>query len=74
MSVVTAKVQVASAVTDANNELTRLTFVADYTDGRNEEWAKYTPSLQLNVAMKPEVGERFKVGQKYTLTFEESAE
>ncbi len=48
------------------------TFGADYysEDGKaiNAEWSKYTPGLQLNITVKPEV--EFEPGRSYTLTFE----
>lgn len=46
-----------------------LTFVPDYADGRNKEWAYATPSLSLAMSVIPQVAEKFEVGQAYTLTF-----
>lgn len=51
-------------------ESVQLGFGADYTDERNKEWAQATPTLSLNMTVKPEVGELFGFGQTYTLTFE----
>lgn len=48
---------------------TRLEFTADYKDGRNQEWAQYTPTLQMSMTVKPEIGEQFPIGGAYTLTF-----
>ncbi len=45
-------------------------FTADYRDGRNQEWARWTPSLDLSVTLKGEVADRFAIGKGYTLTFE----
>ena len=36
-----------------------LTFGADYTDGRNKEWALYTPGLHLSMTVKGAVADRF---------------
>lgn len=64
---VTAKVICNQAT--ANVEETTLTFYADYQDGRNKEWAKFTPSLSLTMTVKNEVAAHFPPGQAYTLTF-----
>lgn len=66
---VTAKVVLQSAEQTPNG--TQLTFNADYADGRNKEWAKYTPTLSLQMVVKDEVAdEHFDVHSAYTLTFE----
>lgn len=67
---VTAKVTLASKNVMA--DLTSLTFVPDYADGRNKEWAQYTPNLNLTMGVKNSVGELFEFGEHYTLTFEKS--
>lgn len=46
-----------------------LGFAADYDDGRNKEWSKYTPTLSVTMTVLPEVAERFTAGAPYTLTF-----
>lgn len=51
-------------------ESVQLRFGADYATGRNKEWASATPTLNLDMTVKPEVGELFAFGQAYTLTFE----
>lgn len=44
-----------------------VTFACDYADGRNSEWAQYTPSLSLTMQVKdPDL---FELGRAYTLTF-----
>lgn len=55
-----------------NNDQVTLTFVPDYADDRNKEWAKYTPALSLSLSVLPEVAERFEEGAAYTLLFEKS--
>lgn len=51
-----------------------VTFAADYADGRNKEWAPYTPGLSLTMGLKGAVADRFEQGKAYTLQFvEESA-
>lgn len=47
-----------------------LAFSPDYADGRNAEWAAYTPALSLQMTVKPEVATHFEQGKPYTLTFE----
>lgn len=70
---ITAKVKVQSKETHqggTEHEQVALTFVADYDDGRNKEWSRYTPALSLSMTVLPEVAEKFEVGQALTLTFE----
>lgn len=67
---ITAKVVLSSKVEQGDQVI--LSFGADYADGRNKEWAKYTPGLSLTMGVLPEVAEKFEVGGKYTLTFEPS--
>lgn len=69
---ITAKVTLASKVhqgPDTPHESELLTFSADYNDGRNKEWAKATPYLNLAMVVKPEIADRFEVGSAYTLIF-----
>lgn len=47
-------------------------FSANYANGQNADWAKYTPSLDLTMMLNGDASDRFKIGQEYTLTFEES--
>jgi hypothetical protein len=51
-------------------ETVQLRFGADYADGRNKEWSVATPVINLELHVKPEVGQAFGFGQPYTLTFE----
>lgn len=68
---VTAKVVLqGKQSTGANGEEKYLSFVPDYADGRNREWARATPSLSLAMTVKNDVADRFEVGAGYTLTFE----
>lgn len=46
-----------------------LEFHPDYGDGRNGEWAKYTPALSLTMMVKAEVAAHFEQGKPYTLQF-----
>ena len=74
---ITAKVTLASKVVQGVGtpyEAVNLTFSADYNDGRNKEWAKATPYLNLIMVVTPEVAERFEPSTKYTLTFEPNEE
>lgn len=70
MSAVTAKVFL-SGKTPSGDGQTALSFTADYADGANKEWAKYTPALSLSMTVLDEVAEHFgEHGAKFTLTFE----
>lgn len=72
---ITAKVKcnIKQEYTDgAGARQTTVGFMPDYADGRNKEWAQYTPHLDLRMTLKGEVADRFEVGKAYTLTFEES--
>jgi hypothetical protein len=64
---VTAKISLASKT--ESKDIVQLTFGADHLDGRNKEWAAFTPSLNLTMTVKPEVAALFTVGAAYTLTF-----
>lgn len=69
MSNVTAKVKLNNKQPWEDQSV--LTFVADYEDGRNKEWAKFTPALSLSMTVKNSVAEHFETGKSYTLTFSE---
>lgn len=49
-----------------------VSFLPDYADGRNKEWALYTPALSLSMTLKGAVADRFEQGKSYTLQFVES--
>lgn len=73
---ITAKVKVQgkheylsnSVSADAETSV-KLDFVANYANGANKEWAKYTPSLNFSLNVKPEVAAKFNIGDNYTVTF-----
>ena len=67
----TAKVFLHQKI-DASDGQVQLLFNADYNDGRNKEWAKYTPALSLSMTVIDSVADQFDVSGKYTLTFEKS--
>lgn len=68
----TAKVFLSGKMPSGDGQ-TSLSFTADYADGANKEWAKYTPALSLSMTVLDEVAEQFgEHGTKYTLTFEPS--
>jgi hypothetical protein len=68
MVAVTAKVQV-SAKTQSGPDAFSLSFQPDYADGRNAEWAAFTPHLSLSMTVKREVADHFELNGRYTLTF-----
>lgn len=70
---VTAKVQISRRHEISDGQV-QLEFQADYDDGRNKEWAKYTPGLSINMTVKPEVAHHFPDGAAFKLTFEQEAE
>lgn len=51
-----------------------LSFNADYADGKNKEWSKYTPSLNLGMTVLEEVAADWNAGDHFTLTFDKSEE
>lgn len=67
--IVTAKVVCAandvSGEGESRNGVVR--FAPDYADGRNKEWAIYTPHLVLQMALNGAVADHFKAGKRYTL-------
>ncbi len=71
MADVTAKIKCTgkSPTEDGEDAQVSLTFGPDYADGRNQEWAKYTPGLSLTMGVKASVAEHFEVGDTFTLTF-----
>lgn len=56
---------------DGNNTVdqVQLQFGAT-TDEQSKEWAKYTPSLAVNMTVIPEVADKLEQGSAYRLTFE----
>ena len=56
---------------EGDNRQAVVSFSADYGDDRNKEWSRYTPHLALTMTLKGGVGDRFKQGGSYTLTFQE---
>lgn len=54
---------------EGENAQAALSFEPDYKDDRNQDWARYTPALSLNMTVKGSVGEAFEVGDAYTLQF-----
>lgn len=48
-----------------------LMFGANYDNGKNQEWAHATPSLNFTMTVKKSVGDMFTVGKHYTVSFTE---
>lgn len=71
MSDVTAKIKVTRHEPVSDDQV-QLEFGPDYNDGRNKEWAKYTPAFSLSMVVKDTVAEHFPMGKEFTLTFSES--
>jgi hypothetical protein len=71
----TAKVMLNSKLESGvgDNRAVVLTFSANYAEGKNSEWAMWTPTLQLTMTVKGAVADQFNVGGQYTLTFTEDA-
>lgn len=65
---VTAKVTLGY-VSPVEDGQIRLNFLPDYNDGRNKEWSKYTPNLNLVMTVLESVMDSFEVGASYTLQF-----
>lgn len=68
---VTAKIvcQTKQESGDGENRQVNVSFVPDYNDDRNKEWARYTPGLSLMMGLKGAVADEFEVGKAYTLQF-----
>lgn len=66
----TMKMYVSNKVVfDMNDEpYSTLTLSADYADGANKEWAKYTPSATLTATVKGSVSNEFNLGDKVTVS------
>lgn len=73
---ITAKVhcQAKNETGDGDQRQAVVTFTADYADGRNKEWALYTPTLSMSMTLKGVAADRFEAGKAYTLTFTETEE
>lgn len=69
----TAKI-VCTAKTPAGDGQTRLGFSPDYADGRNAEWAQYTPALSLAMTVLDRVADKIEQGQPITLLFAEDVD
>lgn len=63
----TAKVTLASK-TDFGN-MVGLSFLPDYAEGRNAEWAEATPSMTLSMTVKRTLADQLDEGAALTLTF-----
>ncbi len=70
-SQVTAKVIVTgkNETGEGEDRQATVSFAPDYQDGRNKEWARWTPGLSLTIGLKGEVADRFETGQAFLLTF-----
>lgn len=67
----TAKVRVSDNMPVSYPEgFRQISFMPDYQDDRNKEWAVATPSLNLMMTVKPEIGELLTKGTTTTLTFD----
>lgn len=64
----TAKIR-CTGKTPISDGQTRLSFSPDYSDGRNAEWAKNTPSLGLTMTVLDQIAARYKDGEAITLLF-----
>lgn len=69
MKQVSAKIKVSSATPLADGQVA-VVIGPDYEDGRNSEWAKYTPGLGIQMTVKEEVAEAFRQGATATLLFQ----
>lgn len=72
MSNITAKVVCDSKTGEAgegDDRTVNVAFRPDYQDGRNAEWARWTPGLSLTMGLRGAVADLFEVGRPYTLTF-----
>ena len=68
---ITAKIKcnVKQEFTVGDQRYATLGFMPDYADGRNKEWSVNTPHLDLRMTVVGDVGDRFELGDAYTLRF-----
>lgn len=74
---ITAKIKCSSKTNEAGegeDRTVNVNFGPDYEDGRNAEWARWTPGLSLTMGLRGAVADKFEVGKAYTLTFAEEGE
>ena len=58
---------------EGDDRQANVTFEADYNDGRNKEWSRYTPHLNVSMTLKGTAADLVKVDTAYILTFAEEA-
>lgn len=58
-----------SGKTEGSDGQTQVYFSADYADGANKEWAKYTPALSISMTVLSEVAADWDYGDKFDLLF-----
>jgi len=70
MSAMTAKA-VISSVSEPSDGQQAITMTADYADGANKEWAKYTPGLSVSMTVLEEIVQHVNLrpGAKVTIKF-----
>ncbi len=68
---VTAKVKctLKQSFGEGDNQYTQVSFQPDYDDGRNAEWAYFTPSLSLTMNVNNQAAEHFQGDSAYILQF-----
>jgi hypothetical protein len=54
---------------EGDNRQVNVSFHADYADGRNKDWARFTPGLSLTIGLRGSVADKFEAGKSYILTF-----
>lgn len=74
----TAKVQLTDVrpYGEGDARSVALSFIPDYRDGRNADWAHNTPGLSLSMTVRGDVADRLGLatGQEFTLTFDRDGE
>lgn len=72
---VTAKFKVTKHTKWSDNSTGEVELTPDYAQGRNTDWASATPAGVIRMTItRPEVFERFAIGQAFTVIFEENEE
>lgn len=71
---ITAKVRCSNKTEygEGENLTAHVSFLPDYGEGRNVEWAAATPSLSLAMTLNNRAASLFTAGTAYTLQFVES--
>ena len=70
MPKITAKLHCNLKLTYGESGYSTIGFCPDYAQGRNAQWGKATPHLDLRMTVYGDVADEFETGKAYTMTLE----